>query len=317
MTQTVKFIRMCCAVLGILILTALPPLSSAWAGPLHDAVKAGNLAKVKQLIAQGADVNGKNIFTETPLYRSAQLGHFEISRLLIEKGADVNGISHSGRTPVILAAGNGHEKVVQLLIGKGADVNAKDHSGYTSLYFAVSKGHIKLVQLLIEKGADVNTKNQYGRTPLFQAASRENVEMLQLLIATGADVNIKNDLGQTSLGLAIQRDRGEVAQLLRQHGAKVGSAEIKASVRRGDSMAKSHLHNIYLACKAMWADKGSAAHCTVQKATSIYGLLLDKEVELTITPGKDIETNLEAVSKHKQSSHSWRMNYLGSIKRAN
>ncbi|MEE8268527.1 MAG: prepilin-type N-terminal cleavage/methylation domain-containing protein, partial [Nitrospinaceae bacterium] len=48
-----------------------------------------------------------------------------------------------------------------------------------------------------------------------------------------------------------------------------------------DSDAKSNLHNIYLACKAYWADEGSAATCVNNYYTlTTYGYIQSADVSI-------------------------------------
>ena len=65
-------------------------------------VSNGNIEAVKQHLAAGTDVNGKN--------------------------EDDYGV-----TPLYYATGGGHKEIAELPIIKGADVNAKDDDGVTSL----------------------------------------------------------------------------------------------------------------------------------------------------------------------------------------
>ena len=55
------------------------------------------------LIAEGADVNAKTDYEETPLHLAAFDGHKEIAELLIAGGADVNAMNGIGETPLDLA----------------------------------------------------------------------------------------------------------------------------------------------------------------------------------------------------------------------
>ena len=56
---------------------------------LHEAAKAGNLAKVQ---AQGKnfDINAKGENDETALFKAAESGHTEVVKLLLSLDADVN-----------------------------------------------------------------------------------------------------------------------------------------------------------------------------------------------------------------------------------
>ena len=77
---------------------------------------------------------------------------------LIAKGADVNGKSdYGGFTPLACAVWNGHTELVKLLIAKGADVNEKLNNKETPLSIAESKtpAYFRdvIIKLLIQAGA--------------------------------------------------------------------------------------------------------------------------------------------------------------------
>lgn len=82
---------------------------------LSDAVKAGDIAGVRALLDQGADVNAKNEYSDTPLRIVAFYGWKEVAELLIDEGADVDAKDNNGETPLSIAARAGRKKVVELL----------------------------------------------------------------------------------------------------------------------------------------------------------------------------------------------------------
>ena len=110
--------------------------TTAFADPIHDATKDGDLTGVQAQLDAGADVNGKDENGWTPLHFAARYGHEEIVELLISEGADVNAKDENSWTPLHFAARHGHKEIVELLIAKGADVNAKDNFEDTPLDFA-------------------------------------------------------------------------------------------------------------------------------------------------------------------------------------
>ena len=117
MTKSVKLIQWCCCALAIFLLTVLYPLPTARTGLLHDAAKKGDIAKVKQLISDGADVNAKNQRGRLPLFLAAST---EIVRLLIEKGADFNIRTAYRQTPLSRAIQYKYKEVTNLLRKHGA-----------------------------------------------------------------------------------------------------------------------------------------------------------------------------------------------------
>ncbi|WP_061248486.1 ankyrin repeat domain-containing protein [Leptospira noguchii] len=66
--------------------------------PLHYAVEnKHNIEIVKQLVEHGANVNGKNVYQQTPLYDASSK---EIAQYLLQQGADPTVKNGSGETPL-------------------------------------------------------------------------------------------------------------------------------------------------------------------------------------------------------------------------
>jgi len=80
-----------------------------------DAVKAGDLEIIQQLIASDIDINQQDEQGWTPLNWAAGKGDITIVNLLIEKGADVTKVGRDLRTPYMIALAAGHAEVVKLL----------------------------------------------------------------------------------------------------------------------------------------------------------------------------------------------------------
>ena len=82
--------------------------------------------------------------------------------------------------------------------------------------------------------------------------------------------------------------------------------------RAYNSDAKAHLHNLYLACKAYWADNVSSDGCSVTLATqSTYGLVQGGNV--TVTVGTRPETTFTATATHQSGNVAYTISSDGSI----
>ena len=67
---------------------------------IHFAVTDGNIEAVKQYLADGTDVDARDVLNKTPLHSAAESDHKEIAELLITEGADVNAKDIAGSTPL-------------------------------------------------------------------------------------------------------------------------------------------------------------------------------------------------------------------------
>ena len=77
---------------------------------LHQAVRAGDIMLLQSLIAEGANVNERDLNEWTALHKAAHNGKIEAAELLISHCADVNAKDVYGETPLLDAVENGHKK---------------------------------------------------------------------------------------------------------------------------------------------------------------------------------------------------------------
>jgi ankyrin repeat protein len=75
-------------------------VTTAFADPIHDAARDGDLAGVQAELDKGADVNAKDEEGWTPLHFAAARDHKEIAELLIVNGAEVNAKDVYDKTPL-------------------------------------------------------------------------------------------------------------------------------------------------------------------------------------------------------------------------
>jgi len=144
--------------------------------PLTMAAANGDSAKVRELLAQKADVNAQEKNGLTPLMWAARGGHTEIISALIDVGADVNArdCAVNGWTPLIHAIHKNENRAALLLIERGADVNAPG-------------GDCRKQKTVIRKILKTMGKNESGPTPLMYAAGYDNAEIVIALLAKGAN----------------------------------------------------------------------------------------------------------------------------------
>ena len=192
---------------------------------LVDAVKSQDLQKVRTLLGQHADVNGRaedgstallwaahwndlqtaelliragadgnvaNDFRMTPLSQACTNASSALVELLLKAGANPNTPIATGETPVMTCARSGNAEAVRMLVVRGADVNANEPAQHqTAAMWAAAERHTQVLRTLIEVNADLKAHTKTGFTPLHFAARVGDVESARILLDAGVDVNIR------------------------------------------------------------------------------------------------------------------------------
>ena len=138
--------------------------------PLHWAVHADDLAKVKSLLAAGADPKAQDRYGLTPVRLACENANAIILKELLDAGADPNSPDPQGTTALMIAARiEGGTEAVKLLLERGAAVNAIDSVHSTALMWAVRSNHPEVIGLLIHHDAEINARTRKGDPPAWRA----------------------------------------------------------------------------------------------------------------------------------------------------
>lgn len=153
---------------------------------LLDAVTAGDVDRVRKLLAAGADCNERNGDVATALMLAAHAGNLDLVKTLIDAGADVNATDERGWGPLMKAAYNadldrGFANVARALIDAGANVEAPIGYGIRPLMLAAGYGETAVVETLLYAGADVLARNDGGLTALMMVKEKHYVDVINLL----------------------------------------------------------------------------------------------------------------------------------------
>jgi len=225
----------------------MAPMCAMQTDALFDAVKQGDVGRVKELVsADPSLVNAKTGTGQSAVLTAVYHGHKGIADLLVARGAAltifeacaageververlledevaaVNQYSDDGWTPLHLAAFFGHAKVAEILLAHDADVKArsKNTTGNTPLHAALAANRKIVAGMLLGHGADVDAIDAEGWRPLHLATANNNIESMKALIAQGASVALGKPDGTTPLSMAIEKGHREAETLLRRHGA--------------------------------------------------------------------------------------------------
>ena len=202
---------------------------------LHVASEVGAERIVKLLLAQGAEVDGKNSAGKTPLHLASGCMNVEgspglVAKALLEKGASVEGQDPRGSLPLTAAVGTHNSPVLKQLIKYNCDVKQK-FRGNTMIHLAlvsfpktdISIAGTDTVRLLIQAGVNVNETDPAGRTALHLAAQRNATAIIKELISEGVNVNDTNSFSETPLHVASQYGKVEAIKELINLGANINA----------------------------------------------------------------------------------------------
>lgn len=115
---------------------ASPTMTRSPDDALFGAAKSRNLNLLKQLVAEGANVNHQNFNGETALHIAASLGNMQMVQYLLSQGANVNAKTGTLWMPIHHAMRFDHAQVANLLIARKASLYGKTVDGFTALDFA-------------------------------------------------------------------------------------------------------------------------------------------------------------------------------------
>ena len=183
--------------------------------------------------AKGGSVQTSNAeFNKCLLRAGVKNGKIGQIRALIEAGADINGLDHFSRTPLHAAACVGNISAIILLISDyKAEIEATDREDSTALHYAVIYGQINAIRTLITLGANKEAYGCYGKTPLHLAAQWGWVKAIETLVkeyAERIDSRTSNIMGITPLHTAAMHDQGDVITTLIMLGADVNTKALNS-----------------------------------------------------------------------------------------
>jgi ankyrin repeat protein len=175
------------------------------------AVEHNHIPLVKELIADGADVNLPAADGWTCLGVSAQLPSPEILNILLRNGADVAAFcGMEGHTALHRAAEGRRSQAVRILISHGSKIDARTSRGTYPLHQAADKGCIETIQALLEAGASLQCADDEGWTSLHAACQAGHINALQLLVDWGASITSRTTDGCTPLHAAAIAGKHEI-----------------------------------------------------------------------------------------------------------
>ncbi len=114
-------------VIHAMLSIAMASLFNGCVSPMWQAMKDGDIEKVKTFLEQGEDVN-KAAFGMSPLTFTAYYGKTDLAKLLLDKGASIdrqstNSLTQQTATPLFWAIDRGNHDTAKYLISRGASID--------------------------------------------------------------------------------------------------------------------------------------------------------------------------------------------------
>jgi uncharacterized protein len=255
--------RLLVAVLSLAILL-VTIVRAAGDSPVAKAVKAGDIATVRKLIAARSDVNAPAGDGSTPLLWAVHSPDIEMVRALIAGGAKVDVANNYGITPLLDASRTGDAEMMEILLKAGADPKRAHPEGETSLMAASRSGSLAAVQLLISRGVDVNAADTFQQqTALMWASAEGHAEVVEALLKSGADPNRKAHV--TSLTDRKNADHPTGGFTALMWAARNGSeSTVRALVKGGADLKLRNGDNATAAMVAIYNDRFDLAKTLVE-----------------------------------------------------
>jgi len=234
---------------------------------ISQAARNGHIARVRCLLAHGADANAVSRYDGKNAYRSAMIaGHLEIAELLRAHGAVVEELAGKDAFAAACAAAD-REKATALLDG---------HLEYLDdiqvMLDAAAAANMTTLELVLDLGMDPNRTGKHGHRPLHQGCKHRDVA--ELLRRHGADPRARC-FGGTATDWAL---RGDDVAMARFHA--------EASRLLTDAVASGH---IALARELLREDPACIAERTPSGNTVLHRVPEDQElIDLLLAHGADV-----------------------------
>jgi ankyrin repeat protein len=146
---------------------------------LLEAVSAGDAARIRELLAQGAPIETPDENQQTPVMLAAESGNRDAFEALADAGANLHHVALSQIDLLECAAAGGNVEIIRYLLDRGHPIEGhgsqrvwrskelRRMGHLTPLNTAAIYGKVEAVRALLEAGANRNAMYD-GETPLMR-----------------------------------------------------------------------------------------------------------------------------------------------------
>ena len=212
------------------------------------AARFGDVAKVRQYLAAGANPNAVDSLGWTALEWVALSNYPEVAKDLVAAGADPNLVTKDNKTALSIAKGKGHAEIVRILEasltkGQRQQTSTALPSQHQSVQSTSSPTKLKdptiiernrmvkdndivKLQQAISDGMNLDVADYEEHTVLHGTALFNRPEMAKVLLSAGANPNATNFTHHTPLMIATMAGHSEVVKVLLAAGADANMVDM-------------------------------------------------------------------------------------------
>lgn len=164
------------------------------------AARDGDRVQVEDLLAEGADPNGRDeILGLTAGAWAALDGHAGVLETLAKAGWRMDEWCRDGDTAVLAAVRRGQAESLSELLRLGASPRGTEEGSPSGSagHAAAMFGRAECLDMLIKAGLDLGIRDENGDTAGHVAAREDRVEMLRELLDAGLDESARNMAGES------------------------------------------------------------------------------------------------------------------------
>ena len=190
---------------------------------LQTACWQGNVAMVRDLIDNEADVNQPGYNGTFPLHDVVYSGSAEISQLLLSHGAYINVYEpYNYQTPLMWACSAGKSAIARQYILADAEVNCKDTKGQSAAHHGVASNNPDIYNALREADADFDSQDLQGNSPLHLAAESGASDFAIAMLHGGAFPSWQNERGDQPAHIAARYNQLDMLKVICRYDEHIG-----------------------------------------------------------------------------------------------
>ena len=168
---------------------------------IQRAAQTADVAGIRYFVKRGM-LNDVDEMGNSAMHEAARFGYQNVVRELCAQGADVNTRNNIGQTPAHLATAGGHGDLLELIYDKGGDLTLPDAGGSTCAHYACQVNRVDILETLYHLqdfplGPEVlSIASKNGITPAHIAAGFDCLEALDFLFRHGVALDQRDVTGE-------------------------------------------------------------------------------------------------------------------------